>query len=79
MPSSGTLCYVALLKSYVSEERIAAIVRVTRIGELGTLAVGSNRSTPRRYTDRQTISHMREWNSVHYYSAPCGVVVRIPG
>jgi hypothetical protein len=28
----------------VSEEYIASIIRVTRIGELGTLAVTSNRS-----------------------------------
>jgi hypothetical protein len=36
---------VALVKSDVSEERIAFIIRVTRVGELGTtLAVTSNRS-----------------------------------
>jgi hypothetical protein len=36
---------VTLVKTVVSEERIDSIVRVTRIGELGTLAVTSNRST----------------------------------
>jgi hypothetical protein len=39
MPSSGILCRVALLKTDISEELIASIIRVTRIGELGTLIV----------------------------------------
>jgi hypothetical protein len=43
---------VALVRSDVSEERSASIIRVTRIGELGTtLAVTSNRSTLRRNTN----------------------------
>jgi N-acetylglutamate synthase-like GNAT family acetyltransferase len=37
---------VALVTTDVSEERIASIIRVTRIGELGTLAVTINRSSP---------------------------------
>jgi hypothetical protein len=42
---------VALVRTVVSEERSVSIIRVTRIGELGTaLAVTSNRSTLRRYT-----------------------------
>jgi hypothetical protein len=45
MPSSGKLRHVTLVKSYVSEEWIASIIRVARIDELGTmLAVTSNRS-----------------------------------
>jgi hypothetical protein len=37
---------VALVKTDVLEERIASIIKPTRIGELGTtLAVNSNRST----------------------------------
>jgi hypothetical protein len=37
---------VALVRNYVSEERIASIIRVTRIGEVGTtLAVTSSRRT----------------------------------
>jgi hypothetical protein len=37
---------VALVRTDISEERIAYIIRVTRIGELGTtLAVTSNRRT----------------------------------
>jgi hypothetical protein len=43
MPSSGMLGRVALLRADVSEERSASIIRVTRTGELGTLAVTSNR------------------------------------
>jgi hypothetical protein len=48
MPSSGMLHRAALLRTDVSEERSASIIRVTIIGELGTLAVTSNRRTPMR-------------------------------
>jgi hypothetical protein len=51
MPFSGMLHRVALVRTYVSVERVAAIIRVTRIGELGTLAVTSNRRTLRRNTN----------------------------
>jgi hypothetical protein len=33
------LCHVALVRTDVSEQRSASIIRLTRIGELGTLAV----------------------------------------
>jgi hypothetical protein len=47
MQSSWTLRH-AVLRTDVSEERIASIIRVTRMGEIGTaLAVTSNRSTLR--------------------------------
>jgi hypothetical protein len=36
MPSSGMLRSVALVRIDVLEEHIAYIIRVTRIGELGT-------------------------------------------
>jgi hypothetical protein len=36
MASSGMLRRVALVRTDVSEERSASIIRVTRIGELGT-------------------------------------------
>jgi hypothetical protein len=46
MPSSGMLRRVALVRTDISEELSASIIRVTRIGELGkTLAVTSNRRT----------------------------------
>jgi hypothetical protein len=45
MPSAGMLRRVALVRTDVLEEHSASIIRVTRIGELGTmLAVSSNRS-----------------------------------
>jgi hypothetical protein len=44
-PSYGMCRSVSLVRADVSEECIASIIRVTRIGELGTkLAVTSNRS-----------------------------------
>jgi hypothetical protein len=42
MASSGMLRRVALVRTDVSEELSASFIRVTRIGELGTLAVTSN-------------------------------------
>jgi hypothetical protein len=44
MPSSGVLCHVDLVRADISEECITSIIRVTRMCELGTLAVTSNRS-----------------------------------
>jgi hypothetical protein len=38
MPSSGMLGRVVLVRTDVSQELSASIIRVTRIGELGTLA-----------------------------------------
>jgi hypothetical protein len=48
MPSSWMLHRAALVRADVSEERIASIIRATRIGELGILVVTSIRSTLRR-------------------------------
>jgi hypothetical protein len=50
MPSSGILRRVALQRTNVSQKLSASIIRVTRIGELGTLAVTSNRRKLRRNT-----------------------------
>jgi hypothetical protein len=49
MSSSGMLRRVSLVRTGVSEEHIAFIIRVTRIGELGiALTVTGNRSKLRR-------------------------------
>jgi hypothetical protein len=51
MASSGMVHRVALVRTGVTEELSAFILRVTRIGELGTtLAITSNRRTLRRNT-----------------------------
>jgi hypothetical protein len=51
MMSSGMLRHVALVRTDVSEELSASFIRVTRIGEAGTmLAVTSNRRMLRRNT-----------------------------
>jgi pilus assembly protein TadC len=47
MPFSEILRHVALVITDVSEELSASIIRVIRIGELGTLAVTRNRRTLR--------------------------------
>jgi hypothetical protein len=44
------LRHVPLVKTDVSEEGSASIIRATRIGELGTLAVNIKRRTLRRNT-----------------------------
>jgi hypothetical protein len=44
MSSSGMLRRVTLVKTDVSEELSASIIRVIRIGELGTLAVTNSAS-----------------------------------
>jgi hypothetical protein len=52
MASSGMLRRVALVRTDVSEELSMSIIKVTRIGELGTtVAVTSNRRTLRRNTN----------------------------
>jgi hypothetical protein len=49
MASSDMLRRVVLVRTYISEEPSASFIRVTRIGELGTmLAVTSNGHTQRR-------------------------------
>jgi hypothetical protein len=43
MAPSGTLCRVALVRTEVLEKLSTSIIKVTRIGELGTvLAITSN-------------------------------------
>jgi hypothetical protein len=49
---------MALVRTDVSAERIASIIRVTRISELGTtLAVTGNRSTLRRKVHTRATRH----------------------
>jgi hypothetical protein len=48
--SSGMLSRMALVRTDVLEELSASIIRVTRVGKLGTLAVTSNRRMLRRNT-----------------------------
>jgi hypothetical protein len=56
MASSGMLRRVALVRTDVSYELSASIMKVTSIGELGTtLAVTSNRRMLRRNTEPQII------------------------
>jgi hypothetical protein len=43
MASSGMLRHMACVRTDLSEELSASLIRVTRIVELGTLAVTSNR------------------------------------
>jgi hypothetical protein len=50
MASSGMLLHVALVRTDISEELSASIARVTRIGELGTLAVTSKQRSLQRNT-----------------------------
>jgi hypothetical protein len=61
MASSGALRRVALVRIDVSEEPSASLIRVTRIGELGTtLAVTSNRRTLRRNSSPILVTLMKE-------------------
>jgi hypothetical protein len=49
MASCGMLRCVDLVRTVVLEELRASIIKVTRIGELGTLGVTSNRRKLRRF------------------------------
>jgi hypothetical protein len=65
MPSPGMLRRVALVRTDVSEERTASIIRMTRISELGTtLAITSNRRRLRRNTVSLTLLRIESWASV---------------
>jgi hypothetical protein len=51
MPCSEMLRRVALVRIDVLKETIVSIIRVTRIGKLGTLAVTGNRSIVQSISD----------------------------
>jgi hypothetical protein len=78
MASSGMLRRVALVRTDVSEELIASIIRVTRIGELRTLAVTSNRRTLRRNTKSKVQSHFVFLRSVRRLRVTANVVPSSP-
>jgi hypothetical protein len=63
MASSGMLRGVGLVRTDVSEELTASFIRVTRIGELGTLAVTSNRRTLRRNTKSWFLRNVGSYKS----------------
>jgi hypothetical protein len=50
---------LALIGTDISEESIASIIKVTRIGELGTLAVTNNRRTLRRNIKLHEVTSQR--------------------
>jgi hypothetical protein len=54
---------VNLIRTDVSEESIASVIRVTRIGELGTLAVTSNRIILQRNIVALNIEVMRSFET----------------
>jgi hypothetical protein len=70
MASSRMLRRVALVRTNVSEERSASIIRVTRIGELGTLAVTSNLRTLRRNTNK--VYNTIQYNTKYFFAAYFG-------
>jgi hypothetical protein len=64
MASSGMLRYVALVRTDFSEELSVSIIRVTRIGELGTTLSSSETSVLTTATQR----NIPEDSILHSYS-----------
>jgi hypothetical protein len=56
---------VALVRTDVSEDLSASIIRVTKIGEVGKLAVTSNRRTQRSVLTRATRRNIPEDAILH--------------
>jgi hypothetical protein len=63
MPSYGMLHHVALVRTDVSEELSASVISMTRIDELETLAVTSNRRTQRRNGGSRFLRHSGSYKS----------------
>jgi hypothetical protein len=57
MASSGMLRRVAIVRTDVTEKLSASIIKMTRIGEIGTLAVTCNLRTLRR---KELLSSLRQ-------------------
>jgi hypothetical protein len=68
MASSGMLRRVALVRTDVSEQISTSFIRETRIFEVGTVSVTTNRSTLRRNTNLYQIDISSQRASVGSYS-----------
>jgi hypothetical protein len=68
---------VALVRNDVSEELCASIIRVTRICELGTLTVSSNRRTLRRNTKEERKKEIQEPHGVTLQKTPFFIVTAV--
>jgi hypothetical protein len=60
MASSGMLRRMDLVRTDVSDEISASFIRVTRIDEIGTLAVTSNRTTAIRRGHHRTLMKIQQ-------------------
>jgi hypothetical protein len=76
MPSSGMWHRVDLIRTDVWEERIAFIIRVTWIRELGTLAVTSDRSTLRTSVASLTRRFLSHWRWRRYLPSETSVLTK---
>jgi hypothetical protein len=75
MTSSGMLRRVTLVRTGVSEERSASIIRVTRIGEVGTsvLARATRRNIPEEGVLQFLLLHAAQTDSgTHADASPMG-------
>jgi hypothetical protein len=74
MPSPGMLHHVALVRTDILEEHATSIIRVTRIGKIGSFAVTSNQSMLVRNTicSSETSLNRRQYSSyVKWFKSNC--------